>query len=126
MYVRSESLRANTLDSKMSIAFPRGFQLLNKHWVVFTVPLNFLPYTSSKITLKIFFSTFVDERSESQKKRNLKMKTDKNLLSTDQSIFFFYKPACLQKKFHRRALSICAFFLRWVLWEDSVSLLMKS
>lgn len=32
----------------------------------------------------------MDETSESQKKKNFKIKTDKNLLSADQSIFNFF------------------------------------
>ena len=105
-----------------------SFETLNTGLsLLFTTKLSSIPQFKTHIKL---LSTFVDERSESQKKKNFKMKTDKNLRSADQSIFnfFFFTPACLQKKFHRRALSICAFSFDGtnVLWEDSVSLLMKS
>ena len=67
---------------------------------------NFLPRTSSKILLNYFI--FFRWKPWKAKMQNLWRETDKNQLIAIQ-LFICYKPACLQKSFHGRVLSIRVF-----------------
>ena len=76
-----------------TITLPR-----HKLYCLYCSPLNFLPRASSKIML----NSFLDES------RNSQCKIWKRKQTQFRS-FIFYKPACLQKYFHGRALSIRVF-----------------
>ena len=77
-----------------------SFIKLSNQNCLYCSPLNFLPRSWSS---KIILNYFLDESRESQ------TKASKNPLNTLFQLLILYEPACLQKYFYGRALSIRVF-----------------
>ena len=70
-------------------------------------PLNFLLRANSKIILNLIFNLFRWKPLESNVKFEKRKQRRSHLIKFQ--LFIFYKPACLQKNFHGRLLSIRVF-----------------
>ena len=75
-------------------------------YCLYCSPLNFLPHTSSRITLN-YFQLFWTKAVKVKCKIRKRKQTKTHLIQFQ--LFIFYKPPCLQRNFHGRLLSIRVF-----------------